>query len=285
MTTDSLYFLCVDEIYTPNINSLLKLDRTEIARHTNHLHFGLGGVIIPSSIMPKLNMSLRGLQRRHYPKHDHPIFHYIDMLHNKNLFSNLAVDANKRRSLIDSLKYWIKQTDFKFVAAFIDNHELIKQYGTFDNAGKLVNIKKISGNIYPKSSAHDYNSYSLALKFLLRNFYDFLSSKIYPARGVIVAEARGEQEDLRLRDAFYQYQCTSIGTIKPHEFRQTIIDLFIIHKKQNHAGLQLADMLLYPTYDAVIPYHSSRTDHIIDYRELIKGKLLLRGDAISLFPK
>lgn len=284
MTTDSLYFLCIDEIYTPNINSLLKLDRAEIVRHVNHLHFGLGGVVIPSVIMPKLTMALRGLQKRHYPKHIYPIFHYIDMLHNRNLFSDLAVNARKRRSLLDSLRYWIQQVDFRFVAAFIDNHELIKQYGTFDNTDKLINIKKIRGNIYPKSSALDYNLYSLALKFLLRDFYDYLSSKKYSARGIIIAEARGEGEDLRLRDAFYQYQCTSIGTIKPQEFRQTILDLFIIHKKQNHAGLQLADMLLYSTYDAVIPLHSTRKDHIFEYEVLIKKKLLKR-DAISLFPQ
>lgn len=284
MITDGLYFLCVDEIYTPNINSLLRLKREEIARHTNHLHFGLGGVVIPSSIMPELNMTLRKLQKRYYSKKKNPIFHYIDILHNRNLFSDLAIDAKKRKSIIDSLKYWISQVGFRFVAAFVDNHELIKQYGTFDKDGRLVNIKKIRGNIYPKSPALDYNLYSLALKFLLKNFYDYLSSKKYAARGIVVAESRGDMEDARLRDVFYQYQCSSIGSIKSHEFRQTIIDVFIIDKNQNHAGLQLADLLLYPTYDAVIPHHSVRTDHLWEYNALIKRKV--QGESgITLFPQ
>ncbi len=284
MTTDGLYFLYVDEIYAPNVNNFLRLDRPTIFSHLNHFHFGLGGVVLPASILPGLNMSLKRLQHKFYPSQGDQIFHYVDMLHKRNLFSDLNKNKRKRTSLIDSLKYWVNQAEFKFLAAFIDNHELIKQFGTFDNNGRLVNVNKIPGNIYPKSPALNYNLYSLALKFLLKEFYAYLSSKKYPARGIIVAEARGEAEDLTLRETFYQYQCTSIANIKSHEFRQTIVELFIIYKKQNHAGLQLADMLLYPTYDATVPFHSIRKDHIFEYSKLIRPKLLNKT-AISIFPK
>jgi hypothetical protein len=100
---------------------------------------------------------------------------------------------------------------------------------------------------------------------------------------MIITEARGEKEDIELRDAFYKLQCGGISTISPKSLRQTIVDLLVVYKKQNHAGLQLADLLLYPTYDAQIPYHSVRTDHFISFESIIRKKLL-KANPIAVFP-
>lgn len=280
---DSFYFLCIDEIYTPNLNQFLKLKKTDIFTHLNHWHFGIGGVIISAASLSELNVSLRKLQAKHYPKKISPVLHYNDILHSKDLYSDLAKDPRKKRSFTDSLCYWVNSQEYYFLASFIDSHELIKKYGTFDRDGNIKNIKKIRGNIYPQSLAKDYNLYSLALKFMMKEFYEFLSRKKFPARGIIISEARGKKEDIELRDTFYKLQCGSISTISPTNLRQTIVDLLIVHKNQNHGGLQLADLLLYPTYDAMIPNHSKRNDHFISFDRIIKSKLF-NSKSIALFP-
>jgi hypothetical protein len=173
---DDFYFLCIDEIYSPNLNQLLRLEKNKVFSHTNHWHFGLGGIILSASSLADLNMSMRKLQKKYYPKASSPIFHYNDILNNKDLFSNLAVSFSKRKSFIDSLLYWIKSNDYYFLASFIDNHELVKKYGIFNRSGELTQIRKIPGNIYSKSPAKDYNLYSLALKFIMKEFYGFLFS-------------------------------------------------------------------------------------------------------------
>ena len=44
-------------------------------------------------------------------------------------------------------------------------------------------------------------------------------------------------------------------------------------KAQNYIGTQLADMILYPTYDSEVSFHSIRKDHFIDFKKDLKKKL------------
>lgn len=151
---------------------------------------------------------------------------------------------------------------------------MIKQYGTFNRSGRPVNIKKIGSNLFPKQPFVDYNLYLLCLRQLTIHFYQYLSNRRLSARGVIVAEARGKREDTELREAFQKIYYHGVGSIKPTELRRKILDLFIVPKTQNYIGTQLADLILYPTYDALVPQHGARNDHFLHFESCLKKKLL-----------
>lgn len=271
---ENFYLLCVDEIYAPNLNQLLKLTKNELFSHPSHWHFGLSGVIIPANQMSKINLKLHALQREFYPNKEFCILHYNDILNNKDCFTDLEIDNNKKESLIKAIRNILKKTNFKYISVFIDKHELIKKYGTFYRDGLIKNISKIRGNIYPSRSVVDYNLYALALKYLIKKFYEFLANQEKPARGLIIAEGIGTKEDTEMRNTFYRIQRNGISTINIKDLRKTVVDLLIVYKKQNHGGIQLADLLLYPTYDAKVPNHNIRHDHFISYEDYIKPKLI-----------
>lgn len=184
--TDNLYFLFLDEIYTPNLNEFRKYSKVKIETDKYHHHFGIAGVILAASHLERLNFRSRKMKKKFYPDKEILIFHYSDILNNKR----------KRNSFITSLTDLVKDTDFKYSCVFIDKHELIKKYGTFDNSGKII------------------------------------------------------------------------------------LDLFIVPKSLNYIGTQLADLVIYPTYDGVVSAHNVRTDHFVSYEKTLKTKLLKEGVTV-----
>lgn len=275
--TDNLYFLFLDEIYSPNLNDLLKLKKKEIFSHPNHKHFGISGAIISAAHLNDLNLKARRIKNKYYPDNENIIFHYVDILHGRDSFSDLYGNEKKKISFGQSLSSLIKDLDFKYQCVFIDKHELLKKFGVYDQEEKLIRIRKIGSNMFPKSPALDYNLYLLCLKSMLEFFFKFLVNRRIQARGIVINEARGEREDTELREAFNKININGISSISPKEFRKIILDLFIVPKRQNYIGTQLADLILYSTYDGTVSYHSPRKDHFISFEKLLKSKLLNKG--------
>ena len=176
-------------------------------------------------------------------------------------------------SFKDSLNYFVKSSHFTYNCVFVDKHELIKNYGVFDKAGKVLKINKIGRNIFPKMDFIDYNLYLLCVRQIIADFAEFLNAKKHVSRGVIVSEARGVVEDLNLRDAFNRIYYNCVGKFSPSEIRNIILDMFIVPKRQNNIGTQLADLVLYSTYDAKVPNHVVRGDHVISFDKSLKDKL------------
>lgn len=279
---DNFYFLFLDEIYSPNLNEFLKFSKKEIFERPNHLHFGISGVIIPASGLSDLNFKSRRIKNKYYPQQKTLIFHYVDILNNKWVFSDLKLNTKKKKAFTESLSSFVKNSDFKYSGVFIDKHELVKKYGIFDKTGRLVKIKKIGSNLFPKSPILDYNLYLLCLKKILEHFFTFITNRKIKARGIVVAEARGEREDTELREAFHKIHCYGISKIVPTELRKIILDLFIVPKSQNYIGTQLADLVIYPTYDGAVPAHNTRDDHFISYEKILKKKLV--NKAVNIIP-
>jgi len=279
---DNFYFLFLDEIYSPNLNEFLKFSKKEIFERPNHLHFGISGVIVPASGLSDLNFKSRRIKNKYYSEQEPLIFHYVDILNNRDFFSDLNLDQKKRKGFTDSLSSFVKNSDIKYSCAFIDKHELVKKYGIFDRDGRVVKIKKIGSNLFPKSSIVDYNLYLLCLKQILKHFFTFITDKKIKARGIVVAETRGQREDTELREAFHKIHCHGISKISPTEIRKIILDLFIVPKSQNYIGTQLADLVLYSTYDGAVPIHNVRNDHFISYKKVLKKKLL--NKTVDIIP-
>lgn len=275
--TDSLYFLFLDEIYTANLNEFRKYSKEKIKTDQYHHHFGIAGIIMAASHLEKLSFRSRRIKKKFYLSKETLIFHYNDILNTKEEFSDLKLDMKKQRAFIASLVSLVRDTEFKYSCVFIDKHELIKKYGIFDSSGEVVKIKKIGSNLFPKSQFIDYNLYLLCLKKIMADFFLFITSRAISARGIVVAEARGKREDAELREAFHKIHCDGISNISPIELRKIILDLFIVPKTLNYIGTQLADLVIYPTYDSVVLSHNVRNDHFIPFEKTLEMKLLKNG--------
>ena len=154
--------------------------------------------------------------------------------------------------------------------------QLVLSYGVFSK-GKLKSINRIKPNISAPTSPKNTNLYLISLKFIMQKFYLYLKAR--KKRGLIIAEARGEKEDMQLLDAFYQFQHSGVGSLSGRELRQYLTDLLIIRKSQNHIGCQLADLITYPIYDYYVEEHSVRNDHFIR-KDSLSQKIL----EIDVFP-
>lgn len=275
--TDSLYFLFLDEIYTANLNEFRKYSKEKIETDQYHHHFGIAGVIMAASHLEKLSFRSRRIKKKFYSDKETLIFHYNDILNTKEEFSNLKLDVKKHRAFITSLVSLVQDTEFKYSCVFIDKHELIKKYGIFDSSGEVNEIKKIGSNLFPKSHFIDYNLYLLCLKKIMADFFLFITNRAIRARGIVVAEARGKREDAELREAFHKIHCDGISNISPIELRKIILDLFIVPKTLNYIGTQLADLVIYPTYDSEVSFHNVRNDHFIPFEKVLRRKLLKNG--------
>ncbi len=278
---DHFYLLYLDEIYNPNLKDVSKLKKEKLLFSLKHHHFGLAGTIIPVNELNSINFATRRLQNKYYPKLKLPILHYVDILHTRDAFSDLHINAKKKSQFLTSINNYLMSLHYHLLFVFIDIHQLIKEYGVFDNKEILITVKKIK-YLFPEMDVKSYNLYYLCLRLLLCQFYEYLIR--HEARGMVIAESRGKVEDKELRDAFDLVHRNGVNQVAPTDLRGIIPEIFIIDKSQNHAGLQISDLVLYPTYDYYVPLHSVRKDHFIS-QALIHKKLYKKRDSVIVFPK
>lgn len=268
-------FLCIDERDSPNLTEFNGKTRQEI-KESKTRHFGLCGITLSGINYPLLNISGKKIQEKFKQGKNLVPFHYVDILHKREDYSWLLANGDISRSFIDRLNNLAKSTDYKIIGSFIDKNELALQFGKFPNK-KLTIINKIKPNISPATTPKKINLYDISLKFLLKEYFKHLEDK--RRKGLIIAEARGDVEDQALLNSFYKYQILGIGSISGKTLRENILDLLIIKKKQNHIGIQLADLITYPVYDYFVEGHSKRNDHFIK-SNAIENKIL----SINVFP-
>lgn len=268
-------FLFLDERDSPNLTELEHKTKDEIKKIQNKRHFGLCGVTLAGINYPKLNIAGRRLQERFFGKNRYEPFHYYEILNKCGKFSFLG-EQKKLKSFCDSLDYFIRNIDFKIIGSFIDKPGIAMEYGIFEQ-GQLTKINKIKPSISPKTKPSEINLYDIALKFLLKDYYSYLKER--RRKGLIIAEARGKKEDASLLTSFFRYQREGTGSLSGKEIRENIIDLLVVPKIQNHIGLQLSDILMYPFYDYFIPNHIPRKDHIIK-----EERFLNRIIGFNVFP-
>ena len=270
-------FLCLDERDSPNLTELRNKSRKEIRENKNRRYFGICGVIIPGAVYPELNIEGRRIQEKLLGKNTYHPFHYVEILNNSGFFAFLGKNPSKKQSLIAKLNNLIYKNNFKIISSFVDKQLIALNYGVFTK-GKLTRINKIKPNLSKPSTPKTINLYEISLKYILKDYYDYLSKR--KKRGLIIAEARGEKEDKELLNAFYLYHKIGAGSLSSKQIRERITDLLIIRKSQNHLGIQLADLITYPLYDKFVPNHNIRKDHLI-YRQTYENKI----KSIRVFPK
>lgn len=167
---------------------------------------------------------LEALKQSHFPHDpDEPlILHREDLYNRRHAFGVLADPARNsawERDFID----FVRTARFRLFTVVID--------------------KKAHKERYGNAAAHPYH---LCLTFLLERYRGYLM--YVGGKGDVLAESRGAKEDLALKAVYQEVWREGTFYISPREFQKvlTTSQLKVKGKKENIAGLQLADLLAHP---------------------------------------
>ena len=157
---------------------------------------------------------------------DNPVvLHRSDIINRKGAFGILCDEENRNRFDTGLLEV-ISRARFKMICVILDKQTHQKQY------------------------VSPFHPYHYCLATMLERYSGWLLYK--SAVGDVMAESRGGEEDLQLKQAYRRvYESGSIHfSHDKHQRALTSKDIKIQPKRANIAGLQLADVLAYPVKQA-----------------------------------
>jgi hypothetical protein len=156
------------------------------------------------------------------PRPDNPvIFHRSDIINRRGPFGLLREPENER-NFNEGLIQLISNARFKMTCVLLD---------------KQIHFAKYADPFHP---------YHYCLAAMLDRYSGWLNFK--NARGDVMAESRGKEEDIQLMQAYQRVResGTLIFDRIHHQRALTSKEIKIRKKSENIAGLQLADLLAYP---------------------------------------
>ena len=166
------------------------------------------------------------LKRDFFEYHvDEPvIFHRKEMIKCKPPFHVLKNEQVRKRFDAALLKY-LKSWDYRVFSVMIDQIEHKRKYITWL-----------------------YDPYHYCLKVLLERYILWLKS--ISGVGDVLAESRGGKADIRLKDSYSRLYESGSEFIPREHFHGSLTskELKVKPKVNNLSGLQLADLIAYPSY-------------------------------------
>jgi len=188
-------------------------------------YLGLTGLIIESeSYRSSFQPLLEQLKQRHFPHDpDNPlILHRKDIINKHGLFCSL-LNAQKETDFNQDLLEFLTRQDYRLVEVVIDKKAHEERYGS--------------------TALHPYH-YCLAA--MLERYCGYMH--FIGAKGDVMAESRGANEDRQLKMAYKKLFFE--GTLhRTKGFFQQVLtskEIKLKSKKENIAGLQIADLLAHP---------------------------------------
>ena len=207
----------IDEVGNPDLES---------SDNPNHRYLSLTGVMLNLDhvglfICPQME----DLKRRYFGfYHDEPIIlHRKELLHQLPPFQSLK-DTRIRKQFDEELLNLLSEWEYTVCTVCLDKKRHKETYTTWR-----------------------YDPYHFCLELLLERFFYFL--KRNAVIGDVMAESRGGKEDRRLKDAFSRLWEHGTHYISPEIFQSVLTsrELKIKPKISNVAGLQIADLIAYPS--------------------------------------
>jgi hypothetical protein len=187
------------------------------------------------------------------------ILHRSDITRNRNGFEQIE-EATFRRRFFAGLNELVASLDFKVVACAIRKDEHLARYGV---------------------AALD--PYMLSLDVLVERFC-FEVGEV-PGGGVIVAERRNATLDNELELAFLNLKIQGTRFVPASQIGQRIAGLTLRNKKDNIAGLQLADLVATPIGRHLLGKKDLQDYRIVasKYRKNRRGEYV--GFGLIVLPK
>ncbi|MBX5445545.1 MAG: DUF3800 domain-containing protein [Sphaerobacter sp.] len=201
------------------------------SRNPDHRYLSLTGIIIRlDHVSDWLFPQLESLKQSYFDSHpDEPIIlHRKDIVNHRGPFATLR-DPRVEQAFGQDIISLIDQCEFTAMTVVIDKREHLERYQVWR-----------------------FDPYHYSLTILLERYVRWLQEQ--RAVGDVMAESRGKREDLRLKGAFARLLQQGTSSVASTVFAKhlTSRELKVKPKQANVAGLQLADLLAYPSYRFVL---------------------------------
>ncbi len=239
-----------------------------------HQYLCLLGCWFNNQVYVRFHQEMEALKRRHLSYHpdDPPVLHREDIVNRRGSFGVLN-DPQKASAFDDDLISLIEKSEFCVAAVVIDKAGLLRRYGEMAN-----------------------HPYHLGLSFMLQRFAKYLNQ--INRIGDVMAESRGGREDMRLKDVYTQIFERGIWQDRPAFFQAALTSkqLKVKSKRENIAGLQLADLLGHPVKQMVLKRYGRLDTGLASFAQRLEGVLSGKwhchphsgktdGYGMVLFPK
>ncbi|MBA3649409.1 MAG: DUF3800 domain-containing protein [Chitinophagales bacterium] len=238
----------------------------------NHRFLSLTGVILDLSyVKDVLTPEMEALKTKYFESHpdDPVIFHRKELLNKKFPFHPLRdpkLEAQFNIEYLGCLKRW----QYKIITILIDKKEHAARYTTWR-----------------------YDPYHYCMAIIFERFH--LRLQELKVVGDMMFESRGGKEDMRLKESYRGIFLNGTSYIKPMEIDETLTsrELKIKPKSANISGLQLADLLAYPSRRFALKHYNLLTDERITFNEKVieviedkffKRESILDGYGLKLLP-
>jgi hypothetical protein len=197
----------------------------------NHRYLSLTGVVFEVSYVDRVVAPrLEALKRRYFKAHvDEPlILHRKELVNRKYPFQALRapeVEAAFNRDLLELLR----TLRYRIITAVID---------------KLEHRQR--------EEAWQHHPYHYCQAVLLERYVS--SMEKVGKVGDVLAESRGTRPDRELREAYQEIYTQGTEWVGPELFQKCLTskELKLRRKSDNIAGLQLADLIAYPSFKATL---------------------------------
>lgn len=178
------------------------------------------------------------LKLQHW-NHEGVNLHSRDIRKASGPFSFLQ-NAPRREAFLSSLSQLMVELPYTLFVSAVRKDQLSERYG-------------------PRAK----NPYDLALVFTMERLIHFLEAQ-GETELPVVAEARGKNEDSDLERVFYQVMASGTFYIPAERFKALESPLVFRNKRDNVAGIQLADLCAHPCARHILrPDQSNRSYDIV----------------------
>ena len=249
------YRIYVDEVGNSDLKS---------SDDPNHRYLSLTGVIIELDYAKTvLHPDIENLKIEFFDAHpdEQVVLHRKEILNKRPPFNNLndpVLEKTFNQKLLELLTKW----EYKIVTVVIDKSEHNSKYQKWK-----------------------YDPYHYCMEILIERFHFFLSAT--RAIGDVMIESRGGKEDMRLKKSFRRiiengtHYIDTIGL----KSRFSSVELKVKPKSANISGLQLADLVAFPSRKFVLAHFKRISDNRVTFNdsinEILKNKYYRDGDRIE----
>lgn len=203
----------------------------------NHRYLSLTGVITSLDyVQDVIHPDMERLKQQYFHSHpDEPIIlHRKELLRRGPPFHALrdrSIEEEFNRSLLAFIEKW----DFRIVTITLDKLELSARYGVWT-----------------------YHPYHYCLHVMLERYVMFLETQ--RANGDVMGESRGGREDRTLKASFANICQNGTDFVNAQRIQAvlTSLEAKLKTKSNNISGLQLADLIAYPSFRSSLASHQNQ---------------------------
>jgi len=223
------YRLYIDEVGNSDIGS---------SNDPNHRYLSLTGIIIDNEHHTEIaSPAIEALKHTYFTYNpDKPVILHRKELMNKNHPFEVLRDPAIASAFDRDLLLLLKSLDYSVITVIIDKQEHKKRYQRWL-----------------------FDPYHYCLTVMVERYVLWLQTK--NAVGDVLAESRGKQDDRRLKDSFERVYVKGSDFVNPQIFSSylTSKQLKLQKKRDNIAGLQLADIIAHPSFRGTLARREHRS--------------------------